>query len=170
MGEALTGFALFVVIAGGVMIVLTRRTRNKMRDQLAAEGETAPLVPKRGRRQPTLPDMEPAKSRPTIEELVAEEAKATGVNDIPGGEGLDVSLKLRVFWRDEVVRRGCEDGHLEYRVDDGVERASADTDDVRLVCVRAGGGPVAAARPPEAEQLADTSEGDATSTDRPNID
>jgi hypothetical protein len=82
--------------------------------------------------------MAPPPKMPTIEELVAEEAAATGVNNIAGGEGLDVSLKLRIYWRDEVVRRGCEDGHLEFRVDAGISAATATIDDVRLVCVRDG--------------------------------
>jgi hypothetical protein len=82
--------------------------------------------------------MAPPPSIPTIEELVALEAAATGVNDIPGGDGLDVSLKLRVYWRDEVVRKGCENGQLEFRIDEGVLPEAADTDDVRLVCVRDG--------------------------------
>lgn len=137
MAEALTAFAIFVVIAVGTMVFLNKRTRDKMREN--ASEEAPPRQTRISRRQQRfVATLEPAKPLPTIDDLVAEEAAATGVNDIPGGEGLDVSLKLRVYWRDEVVRRGCDDGHLEFRLGEGVSPQSAATEDVRLVCVRDG--------------------------------
>jgi len=140
MGQALAGFTIFIVIAGVIMITLTRRTRDRMRDAIAAEtGEPPANVPsKRQQKIMAATSAHTATPKPTIEELVAAEAEATGVNEIDGGDGLDVSLKLRVFWRDEVVRKGCEDGHLEFRIDDGATVETAATEDVRLVCVRDG--------------------------------
>lgn len=139
MGQALAGFTIFLIIAGGIMITLTRRTRDRMRDAIAAE-EGLPIPPKLSRRQQAIAAAtaaaEPAIPVVSIEELVAQEAKETGVNDIPGGDGLDVSLKLRVYWRDEVVRTGCADGRLEFRLGEGVTAENAATEDVRLVCVR----------------------------------
>ena len=146
MAQALTAFVIFMVVAGGVIISLNRRTRTKMQET-ALEGELAaqPAQPAPSkarnlskRQQRIVSTLEPMKEAPSIEELVAAEAADTGVNEIPGGDGLDVSLKLRVYWRDEVVRRGCEDGVLEFRVQEGVDRAAAETEDVRLVCVRNG--------------------------------
>lgn len=134
MPQAIIGIgALIVIIA--VMVTLSRRTRDKMRAVMAAEHEANPdpWPPHSG--DQALGAMPPAKPRPTIQDLVDEEAAATGVNDIPGGEDLNVSLKLRVFWRDEVVRKGCADGHLEFRIASGVELDSIRTEDVRLVCV-----------------------------------
>ncbi len=150
MPQAIIGIAAVGVIVA-VMVTLTRRTRQRMREVMEAEHE-AGLAPSRppGSKQ-VLEDVAPAKARPTIQDLVDEEAAATGVNDIPGGEDLNVSLKLRVFWRDEVVRKGCTDGHLEFRIDSGVELDSIRTDDVRLVCVHsdATAAPPSEVTPPE---------------------
>lgn len=139
MAQALTAFVIFVVVAGGVIISLNRRTRTKMQEAAVTDGpETKPPKTLSKRQQRIVATLEPPKEMPSIEELVAEEARDTGVNEIAGGEGLDVSLKLRVYWRDEIVRQGCTDGVLEFRVDDDVSPADADTNDVRLVCVRNG--------------------------------
>lgn len=138
MTQALVSFAVFVVVAGAIVFTLTRRTRNKMRDALAEENAVVPMRPRNKREQVAMATTEADKPLPTIEELVAAEAADTGVNEIPGGDGLDVSLKLRVYWRDEVVRKGCSDGHIEFRIADDTTAEAAGTDDVRLVCVRDG--------------------------------
>ncbi|MCP3973761.1 MAG: hypothetical protein GY720_04635 [bacterium] len=137
MAQAAIGFATLAVVVA-VMVTLSRRTKRRMHEMMAAEqdGGSVPL-PAMGNKK-VLAEITPAKPRPTIQDLVDEEAAATGVNEIPGGEDLNVSLKLRVFWRDEVVRKGCRDGHLEFRVDQGVNLDSMRTEDVRLVCVRSG--------------------------------
>ena len=135
MGEALTAFAIFIFAAFGIILFLTRRTRDRIKEATVDDGPTRPRTMSK-RQQRVVASLEPAKERPTIEQLVAEEAAATGVNEIPGGQGLDVSLKLRVYWRDEVVRSGCEDGTIEFRIEEGVDPEAANTDDVRLVCVR----------------------------------
>lgn len=140
--EVLTAVAIAVFVTSGVMVALTRRTREKAQESQGNDQPTAPK-PRTKRQKQLVATMAPPPEIPTIEQLVAEEAAATGVNDIAGGEGLDVSLKLRVYWRDEVVRKGCEDGHLEFRVGPGVVLEAADIDDVRLVCIRDGGGEVA---------------------------
>ena len=147
MPQALTAFAVFILVAVGVLVFLNRRTREKMRE--ATVGETAPQKPKQlsKRQQRIVSTLEPDKPIPTIEDLVAAEAADTGVNEIPGGADLDVSLKLRVYWRDEVVRRGCSDGRLEFRIDDGIDPATAETEDVRIVCVRGDATPPPAPAP-----------------------
>lgn len=138
MGQALTAFIIFVLVAGGIIIVLSRRTRNKMHETALTDETMSPKEPRSlsKRQQRIVSTLEPDKEIPSIEDLVAQEALETGVDEIRGGEGLDTSLKLRVYWRDEIVRQGCADGVLEFRIEDGVERANAETDDVRLVCVR----------------------------------
>ena len=132
--EVVTALAVAIAITIGVMITLSRRTKERAEESMVEQ--PAGPRPRTKRQQQIVANLAPPPDIPTIEELVAEEAAATGVNDIPGGEGLDVSLKLRVYWRDEVVRRGCEDGHLEFRIDSGLAPEAADTDDVRLVCIR----------------------------------
>ena len=166
MAQALTAFVIFIIVAGGVMVTLSRRTRTKMQES-AAEEVAPPEKPRSlsRRQQRIVSTLEPTKELPSIEQLVAEEARETGVNEIPGGEGLDVSLKLRVYWRDEVVRQGCSDGVLEYRVDDGVDPAQAETEDVRLVCVR--NGVVQAPEPLPAE---DPIEADGNSPDAGDVE
>ena len=141
MGEAITAFVIFLLVAGGVMISLNRRTRNKMKEVAIGDEVAEPVQKPRSlskRQQRIVATLEPDKEIPSIDDLVAAEAADTGVNDIAGGDGLDTSLKLRVYWRDEVVRNGCTDGQLEFRIDDGVDPAAAETEDVRLVCVRNG--------------------------------
>ncbi|NND03132.1 MAG: hypothetical protein HKN91_10120 [Acidimicrobiia bacterium] len=164
MAQALTAFVIFMVVAGGIIISLNRRTRAKMQET-ALEGELAakPETPKprnlSKRQERIVSTLEPTKELPSMEQLVAEEAAETGVNDIAGGAGLDVSLKLRVYWRDEVVRNGCTDGVLEFRIDEDVEPAAAETEDVRLVCVRNGVDqprPAAADDQPAQKQTAST--------------
>ena len=138
MAQAITSFIIFVIVAGGVIITLNRRTRNKARESSLEPMEPAKARPLSKRQQRIVATLEPTAELPSIEDLVAAEARDTGVNDIPGGAGLDVSLKLRVYWRDEIVRQGCTDGALEFRIEDGVDPATAETEDVRLVCVRGG--------------------------------
>lgn len=141
MAQAMTAFVIFMLVAGGIMVSLNRRTRIKMKEAAIGDEAVEPATTPRSlskRQQRMVATLQPEPELPSIEDLVAEEAAETGVNDIPGGEGLDVSLKLRVYWRDEVVRKGCSDGVLEFRITDGVEPGDAETDDVRLVCVRSG--------------------------------
>ncbi len=138
MAQAITAFGIFMIVTIGVVVFLNRRTRDKIRDSAI---ETDTQNPRAGtkRQQRVVDSFDPPTELPTIEELVAQEVADTDVNEIAGGDGLDVSLKLRVYWRDEVVRRGCTDGALEFRIAEGVAADEAETDDVRLVCVRAGG-------------------------------
>jgi hypothetical protein len=72
--------------------------------------------------------------RPTIQELMAEEVRETGVDRIPGGDGLEIPVRLKVWHRDEHVRQGCADGALRFVVSEGVDLAAANEDDVMLVC------------------------------------
>ena len=72
--------------------------------------------------------------RPTIQELMADEVRETGVDQIPGGDELEIPVRLKVWHRDEHVRRGCAEGALRFVVTDGVDRATATEDDVMLVC------------------------------------
>ena len=81
---------------------------------------------------------EPEHTTPSIEDLIEEEAAELGLNEIPGGEGVDTSVKLRVWHRDASARSGCAEGALRYEVDDGVEPAEAELGQVRLRCGTSG--------------------------------
>ncbi len=77
---------------------------------------------------------EPERTTPSIEDLIEEEAADLGLNDIPGGEEVQTSVKLRVWHRDGSVRSGCSDGVLHYEVDAGVQPAEAEFNQVHLRC------------------------------------
>jgi hypothetical protein len=81
---------------------------------------------------------EPEHATPSIEDLIEEEAADLGLNDIPGGDGVETSVKLRVWHRDSAVRSGCADGTLRYEVDAGVEPADAELGQVHLRCLASG--------------------------------
>lgn len=70
---------------------------------------------------------------PTMFDLMIQEADELGVNDIPGGEGLEVPVKLKVWRRDEAVRTGCETG-VRFQILAGVDPQTATEDHVQLVC------------------------------------
>ena len=83
-------------------------------------------------------EFEPEHTTPSIEDLIEEEAADLGLNDIPGGEGIETSVKLRVWHRDGSVRSGCAGGTLRYEIDDGVEPADAELGQVHLSCTKSG--------------------------------
>lgn len=85
---------------------------------------------------------EPEHTTPSIEDLIEEEAADLGLNDIPGGEEVQTSVKLRVWHRDGSVRSGCSDGVLHYEVDVGIEPAEAEFNQVHLRCGEPGTTPV----------------------------
>lgn len=177
MAQALTAFFIFMIVAGGIMVTLNRRTRNRMKEVAFGDEPSEPVAPPprnlSRRQQRIVSTLEPDKELPSIQDLVEAEAADTGVNDIPGGDGLDVSLKLRVFWRDEVVRRGCDDGQLEFRIDGGVSPDEAETEDVRLVCVRNGvvvETPAADPGPAQASPASEVAETETGAEDAPGAD
>lgn len=79
-------------------------------------------------------EFEPVHEGPSIEDLIEEEAADLGLHDIPGGEGVASSVKLRVWHRDAGARSGCAEGVLRYEVDAGVDSEAADIAQVHLRC------------------------------------
>ena len=72
--------------------------------------------------------------RPTIQELMQQEVEATGVDRVPGGDGLEIPVRLKVWHRDADVRADCTAEGLRFIVTEGVAPAAATEDDVMLVC------------------------------------
>lgn len=103
--------------------------------------------------------------RPSIQELMAEEVRETGVDQIPGGEGIEHPILLKVWHRDEHVRAGCTDGALRYVILEGVEPAAATEGDMRLVCDEAAPGPTAGPTSDAEPQLDDRDNESAPSTE-----
>jgi len=129
-------FLAFIALAGILFLRML-----KAREEQQPEAETVPRIerPKRmSSRQRKLAKLkefeESLPPRPTIQELMAEEVRETGVDRIPGGDGLEVPVRLKVWHRDEHVRRNCADGALRFVVSEGVDRPTASEDDVMLVC------------------------------------
>jgi len=89
----------------------------------------------RGRKRKALEDFErerEATKAPDILELVHQEVVDLGIDKIDGSEGIDPSILLQVYRRDEV---NCEDGHLRsYVLADGVDPADADLNTLSLAC------------------------------------
>ena len=76
-----------------------------------------------------------------IMELVKEEAAATGADRIPGAEGVDIVVRLKVFHRDAAVREACPDvDRLRFVVDDDAPD-DPDVEHVRLTFDQETSGP-----------------------------
>jgi hypothetical protein len=104
------GFAFLVV-----MVLLSRmgRTRKRLAQQ-DFEREREAIKP------------------PDILELVHEEVIELGLDKLDGSEGIDPSVLLQVYRRDEV---NCEDGAKHrFVLADGVDPAEADPDTLSFSC------------------------------------
>ena len=147
--------AFAIVISVAVLLyVFSRLTR--ARSGAAPPQENEPRRSRRQRKLDKLREMDPLPEPRSMFDIMMEEAADLGVNEIPGGEGLEVPVKLKVCRRDASVREGCE-GEVRYAVADGIDPAHATVDEVRLVCVETA--PVETAQietPSEADAAADT--------------
>lgn len=114
-------------IAAGVIVTMLTMRRTP-------EGRLA-LKPSK-RQQRILASLPPDPYRPSIEDLVREEADALGVPDVEGGAGIALHVRLKVWKRDHDPD-GCHDGRWVFRIRSGVEPAEAGPDDVTLECVEA---------------------------------
>lgn len=104
------GFAFLVV-----MVLLSRMGRTRKRQALEdLEKEREAFKP------------------PDILELVRQEVVELGLDQLEGAEGIDPSVLLQVYRRDE---DNCEEGATKrFVVADGVDPANADPDTVSLSC------------------------------------
>ncbi len=67
-----------------------------------------------------------------ILDLVNEEVRETGIAELPGAEGIDPVVLLKVWKRD---REACSEGEGRFVVSDGVEPSAAKEADVMFECV-----------------------------------
>ena len=107
------------LVVGGllaVLVVLNRSAnRRKKEAQADLEREKAEL------------------QTPDILELVAQEAADTGVEEIPGADGVELPIRLRVWHRDEDTRALRPEGvELRFELSPGVEPGTATEDDLVL--------------------------------------
>jgi hypothetical protein len=129
---ALVGLVASVVVAAVLLARL--RTRSRPDDYKPGDG----LPGGRGRRQRIMAKLEPMPQIPTVMDLVRMEVEETGVENIPGHEGLGGPVMLRVFRRDEAVRTRCPHGGYAFVIRSGVKPEDALEDDVRLFCAQCG--------------------------------
>jgi hypothetical protein len=109
------------IVAGliAVLVILWLVTRNSARVKKEA-------------REDLKREMESLPSR-SIMDLVKEEAEETGVDVIPGAEGVDLPIRLKVWHRDAEVRESCPDpALLVFVLTEGVDPERAAADDLRL--------------------------------------
>ena len=112
MTLGIVGIGLAFIV---VMVLLSRMGRSRKR-QAVEDLE-------REREAITVPD---------ILELVHQEVVELGIADIDGSDGIDPSLLLQVYRRDEV---NCEDGaELRFVLADGTDPGDADQDTLSLSC------------------------------------
>jgi len=86
------------------------------------------------RQQEILALLPPDPVRPTIDDLVLEEAQGLGLLGIPGGEGIPLHIRLRV-WRRDHDAAPCRSGTWAYQVRTGVAPSAATLEDVTLLCM-----------------------------------
>lgn len=149
-------FFAFVALAGILFLrMLSTRDEKRPDSEVDMRIERPKRMSSRERKLAKIKEFEESiPPRPTIQELMAEEVRETGVDQIPGGDGLEIPVRLKVWHRDVHVRRGCADGALRFVLSEGVDRATANEDDVMLVC----------------DEVADVSADGATGTDAPSAD
>ncbi len=113
MNVALIIIVVIVAVAGMIMISRTgsRRKKEAIAD-LQREKE--------------------ALHTPDIIELVNEEVREAGITDLPGAEGIDPIILLKVWKRD---RETCDEGNGRFVVAEGVDPSDATETDVVFECV-----------------------------------
>ena len=126
-----------IVLVAVLLYVFSLMT--KARNATRPEDEGKPpqaKEPRKSRRQQRIDRLIEANPMPeprSMFDIMMEEASELGIAEIPGGDGLEMPIKLKVFHRDEAVREGCS-GEVRYVVADGTDPKHATVDEVRLVC------------------------------------
>lgn len=85
------------------------------------------------RQRKILAALPPDPVRPTIEDLVAEEAAELGVDVIPGADEVALGVRLRVWKRDRPDLGDCPDHRLHFVVT-ALDSITATAADVTLQC------------------------------------
>ncbi len=140
-------FAVVLLAIGVVFgrMIMRRDAARKLMEfeaerRARASGETGEAVEPGGRRKrmnrrdKLLATLEPDPEIPSVIDLMNEEARETGVNEIAGGDGLEVPLKLKVWHRDGAAHEDCPREALRYEIAAGLEPSQATVDDVTLRC------------------------------------
>jgi hypothetical protein len=134
--EAAVPFVLLLVaVALAAFLLARQRSRVRPTD---LEPEKDVLLKASRRQQRVLEKLDPLPEIPSVMDLMRQEIEETGVEEIPGHEGLPGPVMLKVFRRDHAIREHCTHNAYEFVIQDGVDPAVAMEDDVRLFCEQCG--------------------------------
>ncbi len=135
MDLVIVGVALIASV--GVTAILLTRQRAHARPEDYEPAQPRPkIMPNRQER--LMAKLEPLPEIPTVMDLVREEVAATGVEDLPGHEGLTGPVMLKVYRRDHLVRERCTHDGYGFDVAEGVDPTEATEDEVTLFCSQCG--------------------------------
>jgi len=71
---------------------------------------------------------------PDIMDLVRQEAEESGVLAVPGADGVELPIRLKVWQRDGDVRDACDPSHLRFVLTEGVDAEAATPESLHLEC------------------------------------
>lgn len=132
---ALPIIGVLVIMAFAAALLTRQRNRVRPTD-LPPEKEVLQKASKRQRK--VLEKLEPLPEIPSVMDLMRQEIEETGVENIPGHEGLQGPVMLKVFRRDHLVRERCTHDAYEFVVGEGIEPEAATEDQVVLFCSQCG--------------------------------
>jgi hypothetical protein len=108
-----------VVAVVGITVVAVLLSRMENRNKAAARADLEH-------------DREPSK-QPDIFELVDQEIQDAGIGSLPGADGVDPVVLLKVWKRDS---DGCTEGRGRFVLDDGIVPSEAGEDSLTFECER----------------------------------
>lgn len=128
-----------LVISIALAAYLLTRQRDRHRPEIDPDDPSPPPVARRlTRQEKLLQKLEPLPEIPSVMDLMRAEIEETGVERLPGHEGLAGPVMLKVFRRDAAVRERCTHNGFGFIVRDGIEPEAATEEDVRLHCAQCG--------------------------------
>lgn len=128
-----------LVVSIALAAILLGRQRERYRPEVDPnDPQPLPIGRRLTRQQRLVQKLEPLPEIPTMMDLVRAEIEETGVDRLPGNEGLAGPVMLKVYRRDAAVRERCTHEGFGFVVKAGIEPEAATEDDVRLYCERCG--------------------------------
>lgn len=128
---------LALVASIGIVAGVLLRQRSRVRPDDYQPAESRPTR-RQTKHERLLQKLSPLPEIPTVMDLMREEMAETGVETIPGHEGLAGPVMLKVYRRDDSVREKCPHDAYEFVIRDGIDAAEATEDDVVLFCSQCG--------------------------------
>jgi hypothetical protein len=108
-----------VVAIVGIIVVMVLLSRMENRNKAMAKVDLAQ-------------DREPSGTHDILE-LVNQEVRDTGIGSLPGADGVDPVVLLKVWKRDN---EGCAKGHGWFVLDEGIAPGEAEEDTLNFECER----------------------------------